>query len=281
MAWHRGVILKGEGELASMQEAGRVNALALVAAVNVIRPGVTTADIDAAASEVLRLHGAGSAFKGYPGPYPYPAATCVSLNQELVHGIPGTRRLKEGDIVSIDCGAVVDGFVGDSALTVGVGEVSPEAQRLIDVTFAALVVGITAMRLGNRTGDVGAAIQGYVERHGFSVVREYTGHGVGRAMHEDPQVPNYGKAGTGLPLKVGMTIALEPMVLVGKPETRVLKDRWAVASADGKLTAHYEHTVAVTTDGPRILTALPGNLDGGLATRYNDYFVGRLQPVDD
>lgn len=279
MAWHRGVVLKGELELASMQAAGRVNALALVAAVNVIRPGVTTGDIDAAAAEVLRLHGAGSAFKGYPGPYPYPAATCVSLNQELVHGIPGKRRVKEGDIVSIDCGAVVDGFVGDSALTVGVGEVSPDAQRLIDVTFAALGVGIAAMKIGNRTGDVGAAIQAYVEARGFSVVREYTGHGVGRAMHEDPQVPNYGKAGTGLPLKAGMTIALEPMVLAGSPETRVLKDRWAVASADGKLTAHYEHTVAVTAEGPRILTVLPEKLDGGLASRYNDYFVGRLQPV--
>ncbi len=279
MAWHRGIVLKGERELASMQEAGRINALALKAAVDVIRPGVTTAEIDAAAEEVLRLHGAGSAFKGYPGPYPYPAATCVSVNQVLVHGIPDTRRLKEGDIVSIDCGAVVEGFVGDSALTVGVGEISGEAQRLIDVTSGALGVGIEAMRVGKRTGDVGAAIQAFVEGRGFAVVREYTGHGVGRAMHEDPQVPNYGKAGTGVALKAGMTIALEPMVLAGRPETRILKDRWAVASADGKLTAHYEHTVAVTADGPRILTALPEKLDGGLASRYNDYFAGRLLPI--
>jgi methionyl aminopeptidase len=276
MAWHRGVVIKTERDLAAMRQAGRVNALALAAAVSAVRPGVSTADVNAAADEVLRKHGAGMAFLGYPGPYPYPAATCISVNAELVHGIPGPRRLQEGDIVSIDCGSVVDGFVGDSAITVGVGRVSDEAQRLLDVTCAALFAGIEHMRAGQRTGDVSAAIQALVERHSFNVVREYTGHGVGRAMHEDPQVPNYGKSGTGMPLRPGMTIALEPMVLAGSPETRVLRDQWTVASRDGRLTAHFEHSVAVTADGPLILTALDQDLDGGPAAAYNDYFVGRV-----
>lgn len=276
MAWHRGVVIKSEGDLAAMRKAGRVNALALAAAVSAVRTGVTTAEVNAAAEDVLRKNGAGMAFLGYPGPYPYPAATCISVNDELVHGIPGPRRLQEGDIVSIDCGSVVDGFVGDSAITVGVGKVSEEAQRLLDVTCAALFAGIKYMRAGGRTGDVSAAIQAQVERHAFHVVREYTGHGVGRAMHEDPQVPNFGKAGTGMALRPGMTIALEPMVLAGGPETRVLRDQWTVASRDGRLTAHFEHSVAVTADGPLILTALDQDLDGGPAAAYNDYFVGRV-----
>lgn len=276
MAWHRGVVIKTERDLAMMRQAGRVNALALAAAVSTVRPGVTTAEVNAAADEVLRSHGAGMAFLGYPGPYPYPAATCISVNDELVHGIPGPRRLQEGDIVSIDCGSVVDGFVGDSAITVGVGQISEEARRLLDVTCAALFAGIEHMRVGQRTGDVSAAIQSRVERQAFNVVREYTGHGVGRAMHEDPQVPNYGKAGTGMALRPGMTIALEPMVLAGSPETRVLRDQWTVASRDGRLTAHFEHSVAVTAEGPLILTALDRDLDGGPAAAYNDYFVGRV-----
>jgi methionyl aminopeptidase len=275
MAWHRGVVIKTERDLTAMNTAGRINAQALAAAVSAVRPGVSTADVNAAAEAVLRKHGAGMAFLGYPGPYPYPAATCISINDELVHGIPGPRRLQAGDIVSIDCGAVVDGFVGDSAITVGVGPISDEAQRLLEVTCAALFAGIERMRLGQRTGDVSAAIQGVVEQRGFNVVREYTGHGVGRAMHEDPQVPNYGVAGSGMPLKAGMTVALEPMVLAGGPETRVLRDQWTVASRDGRLTAHFEHTVAVTADGPRILTALEQDLDGLPAAAYNDYFVGR------
>jgi len=275
MALQRGVVIKTEGDLAAMRRAGRVNARALGAAVSVVRPGVTTAEVNAAAEEVLRKAGAGMAFLNYPGPFPYPAATCVSVNDELVHGIPGSRKLKEGDIVSIDCGSVVDGFVGDSAITVGVGEVSDEAQRLMDVTCAALFAGIEHMRAGQRTGDVSAAIQAAVEENGFNVVQEYTGHGVGRAMHEDPQVPNYGRAGTGLVLRPGVTIALEPMVLAGRPETRVLRDQWTVASRDGRLTAHFEHSVAVTANGPLILTALDEDLDGGPAAAYNDYFVGR------
>jgi methionyl aminopeptidase len=275
MPWHHGVVIKTEVDLSAMRRSGRINAQALAAAVAVVRPGVTTAEINAAAEGVLRRAGAGMAFLGYPGPYPYPAATCVSVNAELVHGIPGRRPLREGDIVSIDCGSVVDGFVGDSAITVGVGKISDEARRLLDVTCAALFAGIGQMRVGRRTGDVSAAIQAMVERGGFNVVREYTGHGVGRAMHEEPQLPNYGQAGTGLTLRPGITIALEPMVLAGSPETRVLRDQWTVASRDGRLTAHFEHSVAVTANGPLILTALDEDLDGGPAAAYNDYFVGR------
>jgi methionyl aminopeptidase len=173
----------------------------------------------------------------------------------LVHGIPGKRKLKDGDIVSIDCGTVLEGFVGDSAFTAGVGEISAEARKLIEVTEQALNVGISMMRLGNKTGDVSAAIQQFVEAQGYHVVREYTGHGVGRKMHEGPQVPNYGTPGTGIPLKTGMTIALEPMVLIGTHRTRVLSNQWTVVSADGSLTAHQEHSVAVTDGDPLILTA--------------------------
>lgn len=272
MNWRRGVILKSETELEAMQEAGRVNALALATAVAIVAPGVRTQDIDQAAAEVLRANKAKPAFLGVPGVFPYPATTTVCVNDELVHAIPGRRRLREGDIVSIDCGSIVDGFVGDSALTVPVGEVSSEAQHLLDATCEALFLGIDQMRDGYRTGDVSAAIQTHVEAKGFNVVREYTGHGIGRQMHEDPQVPNYGLAGKGILLRVGMTIALEPMVLAGSPETRVLADGWAVASADGSLTAHFEHTVAVTPDGPRILTLLDSPVDG---IGYNQYFVSQ------
>ncbi len=280
MPWKRGVVLKSRRELMRMRAAGRVNALALAAAVAAVRPGVTTAELDAAAAEVLREHGAKPAFLGYPGPYPYPAVTTVCVNEELVHGIPGERRLKEGDIVSIDCGTILDGYVGDSAITVPVGRVSEQAQRLMDVTLEALWVGVAQMRPGRRTGDVSAAIQTHVEAQGFNVVREYTGHGVGRHMHEDPQVPNYGTAGTGLPLRAGMTIALEPMVLAGSPRTRVLQDQWTVASEDGRLTAHFEHTVAVTEEGPWVLTALEApDLDAVEKLQYNYYFAGRFEPA--
>jgi methionyl aminopeptidase len=178
------------------------------------------------------------------------------LNQELVHGIPGKRKLKEGDIVSIDCGTLLNGFVGDSAITAGVGEISPEAQRLLDVTEQSLYEGISKMRAGNRAGDVSHAIQRYVEDQGYYVTREYTGHGVGREMHEGPQVPNYGVPGRGIELRPGMTIALEPMVLVGTARTRVLPDQWTVVSSDNSLTAHFEHSVAVTEGDPEILTRL-------------------------
>ncbi len=245
--------IKTPEEITLMRAAGSVNALALAAVRELLQPGTTTADLNAAAEEVLRNHGAYSPFKNYGHP-PYPASVCVSINEELVHGIPGKRRLKEGDIVSVDCGTVLEGFVGDSAFTAGVGEISQLAQRLIDVTAQALTVGIAMMRAGNRTGDISAAIQQYVEGSGFQVVREYTGHGVGRSMHEGPQVPNYGTPNTGVLLQPGMTIALEPMVLAGKPLTRVLADHWTVVSADGSLTAHQEHSVAVTEGDPLVLT---------------------------
>jgi methionyl aminopeptidase len=254
MSWERQINLKTPEEIAIMREAGRINAEALAAARAIIRPGITTADLDAAAEEVLKKHGCYSPFKNYPGPYPYPASTNVSVNYELVHGIPGKRKLKEGDIVSVDCGTVYNGYVGDSAFTACVGEVSTEAAKLVEATEGALYAGIEQMVAGNHLGDVSSAIQNYAESRGFCVTREYTGHGVGRAMHEGPQVPNYGTAGRGLELRVGMTIAIEPMLLVGTPATRVLPDQWTVSSADGSLTAHFEHTIAVTENGPLILT---------------------------
>ena len=253
MAWDRNIHIKTPAEMELMREAGRVNALTLAAIRDLLQPGVTTADLNAAAEETLRKHNAYSPFKNYGYP-PFPASICTSVNEELVHGIPGKRKLKEGDIISVDCGAVVEGYVGDAAFTAGIGEISPTAVKLIEVTRQALEVGIAMMRAGNKTGDVSAAIQQYVESQGHSVVREYTGHGVGRKMHEGPQVPNYGTPGTGVLLRPGLTIALEPMVLVGGPQTRVLANRWTVVSADGELTAHFEHSVGVTTGDPLILT---------------------------
>jgi methionyl aminopeptidase len=256
MSWSRQIHIKNPAELQIMREAGRINARVLAAVKERLKPGVSTADLNAAAEEVLRKHGCISPFKGYGHP-PFPTSITTSINQELVHGIPSkTRKLKVGDIISIDCGTVLDGLVADSAFTAGVGAISPEAQNLLDVTRGALNAAIEKMCVGNRTGDVSAAIQNYVESHGYHVTREYTGHGVGRQMHEGPQVPNYGRSGSGLPLKAGMTIAIEPMVLVGTAETRVLPDQWTVVSADGSLTAHFEHSVAVTEGDPLILTVL-------------------------
>lgn len=255
MAWDRQITIKTSQELEIMRQAGRINAEALAAARSAARPGATTADLNAAAEEVLRKHGCYSPFKNYPGPYPYPASTNVSVNDELVHGIPGKRKLKEGDIVSVDCGTVYEGFVADSAISFGIGQISAEAQRLLEVTEGSLYEGIRHMVINNRVGDVSAAIQKYVESRGLSVTREYTGHGVGRQMHEGPQVPNYGVPGRGLLLRAGMTIALEPMVLTKSFRTRVMPDEWTVASADGGLTAHYEHSIAITEEGPYILTA--------------------------
>jgi methionyl aminopeptidase len=255
MAWYRNIVIKSQAEIELMRQAGRVNAQALQAVRDLIRPGVSTAELDAAAEEVIRKNGGTPIFKGYPGPYPYPATINASINNELVHGIPSPKRkLKEGDIISVDCGTLLDGFVGDSAFTVGVGEISPEAQRLLDVTEQSLYEGIDKMRPGNRVGDISFAIQRYVESQGYQVTREYTGHGVGRDMHEGPQVPNYGTPGRGMQLRPGITIALEPMVLMGSPRTSVLPDKWTVVSADGALTAHFEHSIAVTEGEPLILT---------------------------
>jgi methionyl aminopeptidase len=254
MAWERGIVIKSPGEINLLREAGRVNAQALALVGSMIRPGITTAELDTAAEEFIRKNGGTPAFKNYPGPYPYPATLCISVNEELVHGIPSKRKLKAGDIVSIDVGTVLNGFVGDSAATFPVGEVSEQARRLLEVTEKALYIGIEQMHAGNHAGDVSSAIQRYVEGQGFYVTREYTGHGVGRNMHEGPQVPNYGTPGRGVQLRPGMTIALEPMVLVGTARTRVLPDQWTVVSADGSLTAHFEHSVAVTEGKPLILT---------------------------
>lgn len=254
MVGHRGIYIKNEREIAIMREAGRINALALNAVREMIQPGVTTAELDDAAAQVIRKHRAKPAFLGVPGAYPYPATTTISVNDEMVHGIPGNRKLEEGDIVSVDCGTIFEGFVGDAAFTAGVGVLTPEAIRLIEVTEKSLYIGIDKLRPGNRVGDVGAAIQAYVEGEDLHLTRQYTGHGVGHAMWEGPQVPNYGAPGRGAVLRAGMTIALEPMVLVGTPKTRVLKDQWTVASADGSLTAHFEHSVAITENGPMILT---------------------------
>jgi methionyl aminopeptidase len=258
MSWDRQITIKSAQEIATMRAAGFINAEALAAAYAIIRPGVSTADLNAAAEDVLKKHGVYSPFKNYPGPYPYPTSTCVSVNEELVHGIPSQKRkLREGDIVSIDCGTVYEGYVADSAFTAAVGEVSPEVRRLLEVTEGALYVGIAQMKEGKHVGDISSAIQRYVEGHGFQVVREYTGHGIGQRMHEGPQVPNYGVAGRGMLLRNGMTIALEPMVLISNPATHVTADQWTVVSVNGKPTAHFEHTVALTENGPAILTLLP------------------------
>ncbi len=253
------IILKSAAELAIMREAGRIVACVLEEIREAARPGVTTAELDALAERILAQHNATPVFKGYTFSEeipPFPSTITASVNEELVHGIPGSRRLREGDLLSADCGCRYKGFVGDAAITVGIGAISPEAQRLLDVTNEALAVGIAAAKAGNRIGDVSSAIQGYVEGQGYNVVRGYGGHGVGRSMHEDPHVPNYGRPNRGAPLRPGMTFAIEPMVLQGKKEVITLEDQWTVVAKDGKLTAHCEHTIAVTENGAEILTTL-------------------------
>jgi methionyl aminopeptidase len=250
-------LIKTEQDINKMHRAGKVNALVLKEVKSRIKPGVSTQELDAVAEEIIRDHGGIPTFKGYPGPYPFPATLTISINEEMVHGIPSGRILKDGDIVSVDCGTTLDGFIGDSAFTKGVGEIDQDKKKLIQVTRESLYKGIEQMRPGKHVGDVSAAIQNHVENAGYHVPRKYTGHGVGRKMHEPPQVPNFGMPGQGLVLKPGMTIAIEPMVLVGTPETKVLADQWTVISADNSLTAHYEHTVAVTANGPLILTDYP------------------------
>jgi methionyl aminopeptidase len=234
-----------------MRAAGRVVAEMHEEIRKAIAPGVTTAELDRIGREVLDRRGARSNFLGYHG---YPAVICASPNDVIVHGIPGPRVLEEGDIVAVDCGAIVEGWHGDAAFTAPVGEVSDDAARLIEVTRRSLHAGIDAMRVGNRLGDVGAAVQGTVEAAGFSVVREYVGHGIGQAMHEKPEVPNHGVPGKGAKLRAGMTLALEPMVNVGGPDTFLTEDGWTVVTADGSWSAHWEHTVLVTDGEPEILT---------------------------
>ena len=246
------IIVKSRDEREKMREAGHMVAEILAKLRSVVRPGITTADLDAIAAAELKQRGARASFLGYHG---YPTSVCTSVNDEIVHGIPGKRVLKDGDIISIDFGAIYNGWHGDSAITVPVGKVSSEVKRLLKVTEDALYRGIAAARAGNRVQDIGRAVQSFVEAEGFSVVRQYGGHGVGRSMHEDPQVLNYIEPGYPNPLlRPGMVIAIEPMVTLGEKETQVLLDKWTVVTADGSYAAHFEHTVAITEGDADILT---------------------------
>jgi len=247
------IVCKSTSEIEKMRRSGRIVRQVLDAVQEVVTPGVTTMDLERVAEARIKDLGAKPAFKGY---YDYPCVLCTSINNEIVHGIPSERRvLKAGDIVSIDTGVVLDGYYGDAAITVPVGsEVTSELQKLLEVTRESLYRGIEAARIGNTVGDVGAAVQKVVEANGFSVVREFVGHGIGTKLHEEPQVPNYGTPGSGPKLRDGMVLAIEPMVNVGRSETRVLADNWTAVTKDGTHSAHFEHTVAVTKNGPVILT---------------------------
>lgn len=250
------ITLKSAHEIALMRQAGRIVAQVLAEVRAAVAPGVTTVDLEAIAGRIIvDEHGAIPSFKGYRG---FPGIICASINEQIVHGIPGPQVLHEGDIVSVDVGVIYKGYHGDAATTIGVGQIDDESQRLMDVTAESLRIGIEAARPGNWTSDISKAIEAYVKGQGFSVVREYTGHGIGRQMHEDPQIPNYydPRIGARVRLRPGMTFALEPMVMVGDWRTRVLGDDWTVVTADGTRSAHFEHTVAVTKNGPEILTSL-------------------------
>ena len=247
------IVCRSSAELERMREAGRLVGEVLTELAAKVTPGVTTAELDELAEKRIRQAGAVPAFKGYHG---YPATICASVNQEVIHGIPsGRRMLNEGDVVSIDVGASLDGYYGDSAITLPVGQVSEEAATLLRVTEEALYKAIERVKVGGRVSDIGHAVQQHVEAYGFSVVREFVGHGIGQKMHEEPQVPNYGEPGRGPRLAEGMVLAIEPMVNAGKPAVKVLADGWTAVTRDGSLSAHFEHTVAVTAQGPRILTA--------------------------
>lgn len=247
------IIVKSEREIAIMRQAGRIVAIVLEMLSNKIKPGMKTSELDIIVVEELKRSGAKPSFKGYRG---FPANLCVSINDEIVHGIPGERVLNEGDVVSLDLGAIVMGFQGDAALTVGVGEISPEAEQLIQTTQNALKAGIAAARPDAKLGDISVAIQTYVESKGHSVVREYSGHGIGREMHEEPQIPNFGLPASGPVLKKGMTLALEPMVNIGNWHTRLGDNHWTVLTADGSLSAHFEHTIAITDGEAEVLTVV-------------------------
>lgn len=246
------IVLKNPHQLQKMREAGRISALALRAAGQAVAPGVTTAEINKAAHDFIIKAGAKPSFLGYNG---YPASACVSVNNEVIHGIPGNRRIQSGDIVSIDVGAFYEGFHGDNAATFAAGTVDEKAKKLMEATEKSLYEGIKAATAGKRLGDIGFAVQQYVEARGYSVVRQFVGHGVGKDMHEEPDVPNYGREGHGFRLVPGMVIAIEPMINEGVYGVKTLSDGWTVITADGKLSAHFEHTVAITAEGPVILTA--------------------------
>lgn len=251
-----GVVRKSQAEIEKMRAAGRVVGQILAALREVAKPGVSTGDLDELAAELIAKHGVKSAFKGYGPPgQKFPAVICASVNEEIVHGIPSKKRvLQDGDILSLDFGVSKDGWFGDHAITIPIGTIAPTAQRLLEVTERSLHIGIEQAVPGNRVYDIGAAIQEYVEGQGFSVVRDFVGHGIGRSLHEDPQVPNYGPGGQGIRLRPGMVLAIEPMVTEGTWEVEILGDNWTAVTADRKLSAHFEHTVAVTENGPRILT---------------------------
>jgi methionyl aminopeptidase len=247
-------VLKNAEEIAKMRRAGRVVAEMLATCTEAAVPGLTTADLDKVARGVLEKRAAKSNFLNYHG---FPAVICTSPNNTIVHGIPGSYRLRDGDILSIDCGAIIEGYHGDAAITIPIGDVSDEAASLLKTTEASLQAAIDQIREGNRLSDIGHAVQGVAEGAGYSVVREYVGHGIGTAMHEEPQIPNYGPPGKGIKLKVGHVFAVEPMVNVGGPGTVLLDDGWTVVTADGSLSAHFEHTIALTEAGPEVLT-VPG-----------------------
>jgi len=246
------IIRKSAAEIDTMARAGTVVAETLALLEEQIQPGITTAELDAIAEEHIRSRGGEPTFKGYKG---YPAATCLSPNGMVVHGIPGKVKLQDGDILSVDVGVTLDGFVADSAWTFPVGEIPPDAERLLEVCEAALWAGIEQARPGNRLSDISHSVQVVVEEAGFSVVRSLVGHGVGRSYHEDPQIPNYGPPGRGPLLQEGMTLAIEPMITAGEPDVYVHADEWSISSVDESLAAHFEHTVAVTSEGPRVLTS--------------------------
>ena len=245
------IIIKSDQEIAAMRQSGRIVATVLEMLKFQVRPGMKTSELDVFTARELERLGAKPSFKGYQG---FPANLCVSVNDEIVHGIPGERVLDEGDVVSLDIGAIFMGFQGDAAVTIGVSEISPQARQLIETTEGALKAGIAAAYPGARLGDISAAIQQYAESRGYSVVREYTGHGIGREMHEEPQIPNFGLPGTGPTLKKGMTLALEPMVNAGDWHTRLGSNHWTVLTADRSLSAHFEHTIAITDGEAEVLT---------------------------
>ena len=248
------IVLKTTRELSLMKEACVISAGALKAAGAAVEPGVSTAEINKVAHDYIVKHGAKPSFLGYNG---FPAAACISINDEVIHGIPNKKRIiRAGDIVSIDVGATLNGYVGDNAATFAAGDISPEAQRLCDVTRESLYEGIRAAVAGGRLGDIGSTIQRYCEERGFSVVREFTGHGVGKQMHEDPSVPNFGTPGRGVRLLPGMTLAIEPMINAGGAGIRQLPDGWTIKTRDGSLSAHFEHTIAITSNGPVIMTQI-------------------------
>lgn len=245
--------IKNERELAAMRKAGRVTAQVLEVLRASVKAGMKTSELDAIAEKEVHARGGRASFKGYNG---YPASLCVSINDEIVHGIPGGRVIKEGDVVSLDFGAIIDDYQGDSAVTIIVGQAGLLASKLVEATREALMAGINAARAGGHLGDISYAIQQYGESRGFGIIREYTGHGIGKHMHEDPLVPNFGRAGTGPGLKAGMTLAIEPMFTTGGWRTVVGADRWLVSTADGSLAAHFEHTIAISNGQPEILTGL-------------------------